>query len=141
MQAVRGVSRVDHEEAPVAEVEYTTREGEPVQEIVGFERAYEEFSDDQGLTLRFTHFTIRIISNSAAEAGDALSESLTEIWAELKKLGGGTIFWRLRPTVTAEFDGSFAARCRLATSPPLPEELWARLTNQGEGVDLRKKAA
>lgn len=48
---------------------------------------------------------------------------VTRVTARLKELGGGYIWWRLRPRQT--YDG---VRLRLGTTPALPAEWWLALS-------------
>jgi hypothetical protein len=48
---------------------------------------------------------------------------VARVTARLKELGGGYIWWRLRPTATE--DG--AVRLRLGTTPELPADWWIRV--------------
>jgi hypothetical protein len=67
-----------------------------------------------------------------AVAGDIV----TAIKNELFKLGGGIIWWRMRPNL-AVYNGPqgqiFKVRCRVATSPPLSNKAWERLHRYHEG--------
>jgi len=59
---------------------------------------------------------------------------LTRVNERLKELGGGYIWWRLRPTPTQ--DGRF--RMRLGTTPQLPGSWWERVSVDAGNGSLDK---
>jgi hypothetical protein len=132
MQEVRSVSRADHEDAVV-------------DEIMGQPRAYMELTDQYG-TARVIYRTLVYLCESKDEAEAAMNDAVAAIHLELKKrFDVSMIIWRVRPSAEHRqdlemMDSCWMARCRVATSPPLPEEVWEKL-NADRALDLRKVAA
>lgn len=55
------------------------------------------------------------------------NDLVAAVRAELRKLGGGYIWWRKRPAMESYDGGKTKWRLRLATSPELPWEWWVHL--------------
>lgn len=54
------------------------------------------------------------------------------VTARLKELGGGYIWWRLRPYAPDDYSGFY--RLRLGTTPALPSDWWRRLSQDVENL-------
>jgi hypothetical protein len=107
--------------------------------IDGPPQAYFEIPFDN-LVLRIVYVSIvwpikqeHVEDNMQNEVAKQL---VTAIENELFKLGGGIIWWRMRPGL-ATYDGPqgqiFKVRCRVATSPPLSDEAWDSLHRYHHG--------
>ena len=59
--------------------------------------------------------------------------AISRVHQELLTLGGGIIWWRIRPEVNNDIDGPekwhFYARC--GTSPTLPNSFWSEMGDRG----------
>jgi hypothetical protein len=76
------------------------------------------------LTQRVEYWNFRV------RDGEVARTVIDRVTARLKGLGGGYIWWRLRPT--------FDARLRLGTTPELPADWWQQLSLdvENQSVDL-----
>lgn len=116
-----------------------------VDEIDGLRRSYMELSDGTHV-LRFIYRTLGYIGADKQQVTDAMNCALDIIYLALKRdHGGGIIIWRRHIEISEELDSETGeyfckASARLATSPPISEEVWQELKAPVEGnryADLR----
>ena len=120
-------------------LEHEARQDNNIHEIDGPKQAYFEipFND---MVIRVTYISIvwpitqeHVEDNMQNEVSKHI---VTSIKDQLFKLGGGIIWWRVRPELTI-YDGPqgqiFKVRCRVATSPPLSDEAWKSLHRYHQG--------
>jgi len=118
-----------------------TREGPAVVELDGpcaayFEIPLDLFATPNGELEAESHPEAARLVQRVAYLSFVVSDDLrvklivSRVSARLKELGGGYIWWRQRPTPTA--DEPPRVRMRLGTTPELPTAWWQRL---GKDVD------
>lgn len=79
----------------------------------------ESHPDAVRLTQQVAYINFKVADNARVQT------IITRVTARLKEIGGGYIWWRLRPTATG--DGSM--RLRLGTTPQLPGPWWQALSD------------
>jgi hypothetical protein len=108
-----------------------------ITEIDAPPRAYFDIPTGDGFDappIRLVFRTLCLISNDRAKLEQQAEMELNVVRSELQGRGGGIIWWRSRPSL--ERDGKrkrFTWRCRLETSPQLPEWFWKPI-EKSEGV-------
>lgn len=77
----------------------------------------------------------RVVYINFKVADNARCQTVIErVKARLKDLGGGYIWWRLRPTYTEEKE----LRLRLGTTPQLPDAWWRELSHAVGNAPLER---
>ena len=107
----------------------------PIIELDGPPMAYFEVSagdDSDAPMVRIVYRTLRFASKSEKMAQIAMDTALEDIKEDLRThLSMKIVWWRMRPEITHEPDHErecnvYHARCRIATTPILSNEFWAR---------------
>lgn len=112
-------------------------EAPEVLEINAPPRAYFYIPTGDGFDIspiRIVFKTLCLISKDKAKLEQRGEMELNVLRSELQDRGGGVIWWRTRPSI--EQDGKrkkFKWRCRLDTSPQLPDWFWEPIVKP-EGV-------
>jgi hypothetical protein len=127
----------------MTQLEREARQDQNICHIDGPARAFFDIPFGEGAErgiLRIVYFSViwsiteELIEDNAV-AG-VTKQLTTAIEDELYKLGGGIIWWRVRPEL-ATYSGPegqiFKVRARVATSPPLSAEAWTNLHMHAEG--------
>jgi hypothetical protein len=85
-----------------------------------------------------SRLTQRVVYINFDVADPLRARTVTErVTQRLKELGGGYIWWRLRPTVTQ--DQPPRLRLRLGTTPELPRDWWQRLSQDVENLSTSNR--